>query len=179
MVTIMNKIIILFLISLVSLVGCKTKPVQEALATDAHFGGIQKLKIFKNGSCYNKNDTFVNLDKMSKIERKRIKFKNSKVFPHVEVTADRIIYSKPQSIFDKNKIYVDQRFIVPAFLKDHLGYEDYLDIELSFVKLNSELYIYWKETYQSKPYHQGLLNYKDGKLTSYCKGQGGAYTTHF
>lgn len=48
-----------------------------------------------------------------------------------------------------------------------------LDFYLKFVLYQSDFYVLWRETYRNQSAKQGLLNFIDGELTEFCRGQYG------
>ena len=138
----------------------------------------QKLTVYLKGSCHDKNSESISLEDMKKIKKNHLNFSNSNEFPSVTIGNDHIFIGTRRKLFasqDRTTSFID----VSAYLQTEVGYEEYMDIELSFVKLNAQRYIYWKETYQNRPYNQGLLIYKNDEIYSYCKGRGGAGVIHF
>jgi hypothetical protein len=51
-----------------------------------------------------------------------------------------------------------------------------VDIDLSFIWIQNELGVYWRETYQQRPYLQGVFRIAGKSLVSLCQGSGGFET---
>lgn len=52
-----------------------------------------------------------------------------------------------------------------------------IDIQLSFARINDELAIFWRETFQNRSYRQGIMTSGDA-LVSLCEGRGGMDYSH-
>lgn len=53
-----------------------------------------------------------------------------------------------------------------------------VDIEASFVLLDGQVAVYWKETFINRPYKHGIFKVDNDKLVFYCEGKGGIYKSH-
>lgn len=133
------------------------------------------FQILFQGSCLNGDNENINLEQMKRSNASNAVFPNSNRYPYLRINNDQILYAT-SSNFEKNisNGYID----VKSYVEKQVEGEDSLDIELSFVELKSIKKIYWKETYQNRPYQQGILNYIDGAVESKCIGRGGTKSAH-
>ncbi|HEX8643883.1 MAG TPA: hypothetical protein VF702_08220 [Allosphingosinicella sp.] len=53
-----------------------------------------------------------------------------------------------------------------------------LDVQLSLGVLDSDLVLYWRETYRNRIYRQGLFRIPAGELVALCEGRGGITRLH-
>jgi len=56
---------------------------------------------------------------------------------------------------------------------DEIENGDDLDIELKFAYFENRLLIYWRETFQNRPYRQGLFEINGPDVAFLCAGRGG------
>ena len=53
-----------------------------------------------------------------------------------------------------------------------------VDIEASFILIEGQVAVYWKETFINRMYKQGIFKIDADKLVFFCEGKGGTYTSH-
>jgi hypothetical protein len=68
-------------------------------------------------------------------------------------------------------------FSIVDFIEEHYELVN-PDIDLSFVLINNELSIYWKETYLHRAYRQGIVAIRRDTVVAVCDGFGGFDSTH-
>jgi len=168
-----NRFLILAFIPAFLLTSCvvvqstdSQNPINFEISTD--------YQILQQGSCFDRDGKHIDLEKIKRSDGLSSTFPSSNIYPHLKINGDKIFFSTASN----SKKNISNGFInIRDYLERKLA-EDGLDIELSFVELESVKKIYWKETYQNRSYHQGILRYIDGAVESECIGRGGSDSAH-
>lgn len=126
------------------------------------------------GTCVG-NERTVYLNEAFFIKNTVIKLRSEQGYSLLKIIRD----SLDVKLFDKNGNIVESYMLnVKGNVLTRNRKNKDVDIEISFAWVNSELGVYWKESFLHKPYMQGVFMLKNNQLEFYCQGTGGVTSSH-
>lgn len=147
-----------------------------ASADEAVIDGVRKNPLYipyYAGTCIENKQT-VYLNEAFFIKNKVIKIRSENGYSIIKIVRDLLDVKK----FDKNGSLIESYIldVKGNVLKRNDKVKD-IDIKISFVWVDNELGVYWKESFLHKQYMQGVYMIKNNQLNFYCQGSGGGFSS--